>query len=196
MERTPDEKYRIGKVYAERLKDKGKERLIHGINATAKQVGQEHGVSHASVNRCYQFAKGIDALRDVSPAAAGMVLSGKTKVRHTVIRELRRSDREYIKAVAEEILNSGAGKGKQVADIGGRTHMIRQIKEEMRGSTATDYTFDMLLDDIKVNAMNYIDQLRGTLTERRELLTQGNRVQIDAALILIANDILKVREAL
>lgn len=192
MERTPDEKYRIGKVYAERLKDKGKERLIHGNNATAKQVGQELGVSRTSVDKYYQFAKGIDALRDVSPAAAGMVLSGKTKVRHTVIRELRRSDREYIKAVAEEILNTGAGK----ADIGGRTHMIRQIKEEMRGSTATDYTLDMLLDDIKVNARNYIDQLRGTLTERRELLTQGNRVQIDAALILIANDILKVREAL
>ena len=72
----------IGKMYAARKQTVGTNRYTsenkcaqneHTTgkpNRTAEQIAQELGIGKETVKRAEQFAKGIDALKDVSPEAA------------------------------------------------------------------------------------------------------------------------------
>jgi hypothetical protein len=70
---------------------------------TAAAIGRELGVTTTAVKRAERFAKGVDAVRAVSPAAAEKILEGKTGVSKATIRELpKRTDAE-VEEVARAI---------------------------------------------------------------------------------------------
>ena len=62
-------------------------------------------------------------------------------------------------------------------------------------TTVPEYTIEFLLEDIQLNAANYVQVLRNTLTERSTLLTDENRPLIaDAIERYVIEEIKKVKE--
>jgi hypothetical protein len=59
--------------------------------STAEAIGNEIGVAEATVKRSEKFAKGVDIIRDVDPAFADKVLSGKAQVSKTKIAEIAKA---------------------------------------------------------------------------------------------------------
>ena len=72
-------------------------------NRVAGQIANELGVGRRTVNRAAAFAKGVDALRKLSPEAAEKVLSGKARVKKKSVvgREIEaKVDKQDIAAIA------------------------------------------------------------------------------------------------
>lgn len=55
---------------------------------TAEIIGEEQGVAQVTVKRAEKFAKGIDAIRAVSPETASDILSGKKEIRKAAIKQI------------------------------------------------------------------------------------------------------------
>lgn len=53
---------------------------------TSDIIGQELGVNPSTVIRAEKFSKGVDAIRDVSPAAAEKILQGGTGVKKSEVQ--------------------------------------------------------------------------------------------------------------
>lgn len=71
------------------------------------------------------------------------------------------------------------------------------IADMLDPSTVPKFTLDLLIDDIRLNAEQYINTLRNTLTDRNELLTPENRpVIFDSIGTFVINEIEKVRNLL
>lgn len=79
---------------------------------TAQRIAEEYGVGYGTVFRAEEFAKGVDALREVSPEAADKVLQGESKASKSLIRELRDMDKPEIEEYAQAII-SGDVKQKE-----------------------------------------------------------------------------------
>ena len=71
---------------------------------TDEIVGKELGVNHATVARSYKFAKGVDAIREVSQEAADKVLSGKSMAKKQDIAAAASASLEQRQQAAAEIL--------------------------------------------------------------------------------------------
>jgi len=102
--------YMIGKMYEARKQTQGGNRgtsvdpetgrfTANGQNVhlrekrevkdgTAGEIGKEIGVDGRTVRRAADFAKGVDALKEVSPEAAEKVLQGGTGATKQMISEL------------------------------------------------------------------------------------------------------------
>lgn len=70
---------------------------------TAEKLAKEYGVGVTTVKRAVHFSKGIDALKEVSPQAAQMVLEHKVNVPKSTIAEVRNLTEEDRKKVAQTI---------------------------------------------------------------------------------------------
>ena len=63
-------------------------------------------------------------------------------------------------------------------------------------STTPEFTIDLLLDDIQLNAEIYVQLLANTLQDRSNLVTDENKPRIAAAINKVVEDILKVRDSM
>jgi hypothetical protein len=115
--------YLLGKLYEARKQSRGGtganqynvQNRQNGDSAkgrTVMQIAKEQGVGQKTVERAEHFAKGLDAIREVSPAAADKVLDGKSGVSKQTIAEMRNADNEEVKEVAKAIEE---GKGNERA---------------------------------------------------------------------------------
>ena len=107
----------LGKMYEARKNTsafKGNQHTVkHGgvenlpKQKTADVIGAEVGVSGFTVKAAEKFAKGVEAIKAVSPEAAEKVLQGKANVTKAMIQDLPNKGEKEIKAVAKAI-ESGA----------------------------------------------------------------------------------------
>ena len=107
----------LGKMYEARKNTsafKGNQHTVkHGgvenlpKQKTADVIGAEVGVSGFTVKAAEKFAKGVEAIKAVSPEAAEKVLQGKANVTKAMIQDLPSKSEKEIKAVAKAI-ESGA----------------------------------------------------------------------------------------
>ena len=72
-------------------------------DGTSGQIGKEFGIDGKTVRRNEKFAKGVDALRAVSPEAADKVLSGKTDLSKQDVSAIASMPTMEVKEVAKEI---------------------------------------------------------------------------------------------
>ena len=208
--------YMIGKMYEARKNTYGGDRKSSSQNANLKQdgraprmdeiIGEELGVNHSTVSRSYKFSKGVDALREVSPEAAEKVLNGKAKATKANIQEIGNADREDVENAAEAILNemsiSPLATAKKVTKVRVKTpedmenlQKIEAIVNDMYDpTTAPEFTIDLLIDDIEVNAEIYVELLANTLKDRQALVTDENKPRIVAAINKVVENIKKVRD--
>ena len=175
-------------------------------DGTAGQIGKEVGVDSRTVRRAADFAKGVDALKEVSPEAAEKVLQGGTGATKQMISELPKMEPEKRNEVADAILSDGkigATKGarKSRGRNAGYSKDMREINEVIqRAATASrdqsdapEYTVEDLCEEIAVNAKAYVDMLRNTLAIRSTVLDK-DRERVRKSVQDAINDIMKVRD--
>lgn len=74
-----------------------------GKEGTAQRVADLHGVGRTAVVKSAQFAKGIDAIGEASPAARQKILSGESSVTKEAIRKIHKQTQEEIEVIAQQI---------------------------------------------------------------------------------------------
>ena len=130
--------YAIGKMHEARKKSRGGQGsnqytvlqigndFLSAKTSTADAIGAEVGLTGRTVRNNAQFSKGVDAIRDISNAAADMVLSEKAKVTKADIMEIPKLTEEEQTEVVNAILQ-----GKDVPDMGkgDRKHKTHKKKK-------------------------------------------------------------------
>lgn len=167
---------------------------------TAQRIADEYGVGYGTVVRAEKFAKGIDALKDVSPEAAEKVMHGKTTASKADIAEIAQMDKveqaEAAQAILSDIpIKKDNRRGWTKADREDRAKLEAIVADMYDPSTVPEFTLDLLIDDIQLNAQNYVDLLRNTLKDRSTLLTNENKPKIAEAIQkYVIDELLKVKE--
>lgn len=222
-------KYTIGKMYEARKNAQGgtganqhtvvKEQtgqIDHSAtrrqqrDGTAGEIGKDYGITSRSVRRAEKFAKGVDALRDVSPDAAEKVLAGNAGVSKSQIAKLALKPQDEIKDAADEILGIAptpkpVPKPKEPkrsecysSEIRGVRKMIDEAYKPMLDETAqSKYTVEDLAEEIIVNGADYTNYLNRVVAQRKDLLDNDTARNIAiAAINSVIETIEKVRESL
>lgn len=153
---------------------------------TAAAIAREIGVGRNTVERAEKFAKGVDALRNVSPEAADKVLSGKAKVTRTAVAGLAKMERDEVEHAADAIMA-----GMLIPSTKPR------IPDPPAEEPAPAYGIDGLIEIVEVNGRKYVSMLK-TSIRTRQFVIDGeeakNRLKDTIAEIIV--EIEKVREAL
>jgi len=194
--------YTIGKMYEARKQRKGNTISPHDSKGrfqllqndvdgkrrygTAAAIGNEIGTSESTVIRSEKFTKGVDALREINPAAADKVLSGKAKVTRTAVAGLAKMERDEVEHAADAIM---AGM------------LIPSTKPSVPDPPAEEpapaYGIDGLIEIVEINGRKYVSMLK-TSIRTRQFVIDGeeakNRLKDTIAEIIV--EIEKVREAL
>lgn len=205
------QEYAIGKQLAEEKLAVGANQhtVVEGVQSgpprkpgkTAQKIADENGIGYGSVFRAEKFAKGIDALREISSEAADKVLDGKTGATKTDVRELATAEPDIIEAFAQAV---NEGKKPEHKPRKPKTEEekrdlaeIKAIMRDMRDPTTTpEFTIDFLIEDIELNGQTYVELLANTIADRKNLATDENKPLIVAAIDKVVDGILKVRDSI
>jgi hypothetical protein len=167
----------------------------------AGKLGSELGVSHDTIKKDAKFAKGVDALREVSPEAADKVLNGKTGATKTDVQELAKAEPEIVEAFAKAIEeNKKPVRPKRPPKTEEEKRDLAEIEAIMRDmrdpTTTPEFTIDFLIEDIELNGQTYVELLANTIADRKNLATDENKPLIVAAINKVVDGILKVRDSI
>ena len=214
--------YTIGKMLEARKKSYGGNRgnqytkvpssqngnLPKPAGRTAENIAHELGIGNGTVIRASEFAKGVDALREVNPEAADKVLSGKAKVTKSGVASISKMEQSDVEAAADAILaNMAAVKpepkkpkkntGYNAAD----RELYRVINEAYKPmldeSEQAAYTVDDMADEITANGFDFVNYVNRELDKRKELLNgEAAREGVRNAIDDVIKAIKKVRDNL
>lgn len=183
-------------------------------NGVSGEIGKEFGIDGRTVRRNEKFARGVDALREVSPEAADKVLNGKADITKAEVQEIGKMEPDKVAAVADIIMNPPTSEEKRkqperkpkskpqkysakTPEDKKELQEIEAIVHRMYDPTATpEFTIDFLIEDIEVNGQVYVELLDNTLKDRSNLVTEPNKPRIAAAIQNIEDKIRKVRESI
>lgn len=214
--------YMIGKMYEARKKSGG---AIYGRNkdgsfrhpqngvngATDESIASELGIGRNTVGRNANYAKGIDAIREVSQETADKILSGQIKPTREDVATVAKADPVERQRMVEQIT---AGKKVTLVEVpdtivdipnskykGGGTKEYRDERDEIAAIVASmydtestpEYDINELLKEIGWSAEVYIRTLRNTICDHRDLAT-ANRKTIEGIIDEIKADIEKIKE--
>lgn len=197
--------YLLGKLYEARKKTQGAADGFRGNQSVKRQNGdlpkgktsiiiaKEQGVGQKTVERAEHFAKGLDAIREVSPAAADKVLDGKSGVSKQTIAEMRNADGEEVKEVAKAIVEGKPVSRKprpmspQMKDF---SKKLLDVVSEME-NTNKAYTLDDAIRDLNSAEDVFINQIEFVLEERKEVIGSDERgkEQVTAFIESVINDL-------
>ena len=182
--------YLLGKLYEARKKTQGtNNQFVQAKNENRQNdafqpkgktsiiIAKEQGVGQKTVERAEHFAKGLDAIREVSPAAADKVLDGKSGVSKQTIAEMRNADGEEIKEVAKAIEEGKPVSRKprpmspQMKDF---TKKLADVVAEME-NTEKAYGLDDAIRDLNSAEDMFINQVEFVLEERKEVIASDER---------------------
>ncbi len=178
------------------------------LSKTADAIGAEFGISGRSVRRAEKYAKGVDALKEVSPDAAQRVLKGSASVTRETISNLPQYEPKTVKEIASSIVSGNPiprqpnnkehkPRGWTKADREERAKLDAIAADMYDRTTVPEYTVDSLVDDIHLCAQEFVQQIKNTLKDRSTVLTDENKPIIaDAIDIYIIKEIEKVRNLL
>lgn len=156
-------------------------------------IAKEQGVGQKTVERAEHFAKGLDAIREVSPVAADKVLDGKSGVSKQTIAEMRNADGEEVKEVAKAIEEGKPVSRKprpmspQMKDF---TKKLADVVAEME-NTEKAYGLDDAIRDLNSAEDMFINQVEFVLEERKDVIASDERGkdQVIAFIETVINDL-------
>lgn len=181
--------YLLGKLYEARKNSRGNSTSTRAEDGTFQsrqngdkgrtviQIAKEQGVGQKTVERAEHFAKGLDAIREVSPAAADKVLDGKSGVSKQTIAEMRNADNEEVKEVAKAIEEGKPVSRKprpmspQMKDF---SKKLLDVVSEME-NTNKAYTLDDAIRDLNSAEDVFINQIEFVLEERKDVIGSDER---------------------
>lgn len=207
--------YTIGKMLEARKQTHGGDRKssiqsgnLKPNGRTAENIAHELGIGNGTVLRAGEFAKGVDALREVNPEAADKVLSGKAKVTKSGVASIAKMEQSDVEAAADAILADMAAvksepkkpkknTGYNAAD----RELYRVINEAYKPmldeSEQEAYTVDDMADEITANGFDFVNYVNRELDRRKELLdSDAAREGVRNAIDDVIKAIKKVRDNL
>ena len=179
----------------------------------ADQIADELGIGKGTVIRAAQFTKGMEAVSSVSPEAANIILKGNSGAAKKDVQDIRDADKKTVKEFAEAVVSGDFKKKKAETnkfvrpvnkrDGGYNTKAMKEEKKladavvaEMYSSEMKPFTIEMLEGDIEMNGRSYIDMLRGTLSDRRNLITAETVDRVKNKIDDIIHEIQKIKEGI
>lgn len=187
-------RYLVGKLYEARKHTHGGDRKSQdAVGSTAESrplknstdgvsaiIAKEQGVGKTQVKDSYQFAKGIDAIRETNSELADSILTGEKKIAKKVVQEIGRADHieqeqmierikngELNRAINPEFLKSPERKCDRVSG-----KEIREIINSMSDDSDMEYTIDHLMEQISANADGFIRVLSNLLRDHADLCSE------------------------
>ena len=214
-------KYLVGKMYEARQQSQGGDhgnqytKMASGQNdhlpnqgtqlsRTENDIAEELGIGSRTVRRANEFAKGVDALKEISAEAADKVLKGRSNVTQKEIQNLPKMNPSAIEEVAQAIISGEPiprqehkPRGWTKTDREERTKLEAIVADMYDRTTVPEYTVDCLVDDIRLCAEGFVQEIKDTLKDRSTVLTEENKPVISEAIDLyIIKEIEKVRNLL
>ena len=220
--------YMVGKMYEARKKSVGKHtgnqytEMESGQNVhipdrqeikdgTAGRIGKEFGMTSRTVRRNEKFAKGLDALKEVSPEAADKILKGESDVSKVDVAELRDQSIGERKDFANKVLNpssKGMERKKKEVDtksnnkrseagekiVAGRnlSKRIDEIDKMMSDTTRVcNYTEKDAVEEFEVIMDEFMSKLRRVIQVRSNVV-KGNEI-IKAMIIEFSEQLKELR---
>lgn len=193
--------YMIGKMYEARKKTQGgtganqhtvdKEQIGQNVHSatrresrdgTAGQIGKEVGVDGRTVRRAADFAKGVDALKEVSTEAAEKVLSGGSGATKSFVSELPKMEKQEVQDAARAIISGNIKKPKTEAEKSEYAKNrrliadIRKTNAEMASGKSKNYTEKDLVAELRVLRDEFIGKVKQTLKVRSDVIGNGEKV--------------------
>lgn len=169
---------------------------------TRRAIAKELGVGEGTVQRAQQLGNGLRELEKVSPEAAKIYRTTNIDVPRSIIREIPNMETQDVEEIAEAIvtgqpekINAEKHRGWTKADRENRGKLEAIVADMYDPTTVPEFTIELLIDDIQLNAKTYVDLLRNTLIDRSTLLTAENKPKIAEAITkYVIKEIEKVRE--
>ena len=171
------------------------EDLAKGPSRAAREISNELGIGQSSVERAAKFAKGVDALRAVSPAAAEKVLKGKADVTKAFIQELASKDEKEVKAVAKAIESDA--KLKATTFPSGQNH--KRKSEDFVELVSCDvdavveFTIEDLLEEMRAVNNDFLAKYRRFFKNHAQLIS-NNAAEVATVFTEIITEIEKMEE--
>lgn len=230
--------YMIGKMYEARKNTQGGNRGNQYTKVAGAQnghmandrrirqdevIGKELGIGHNTVRRAEKFAKGVDALKQVSPEAAEKVLSGKAKVKKPEVAAVAVAEPELQQQAARAIEKGealpamttgkpGRGNGKKPAEQETSPLYTTEKRSSESGSEEkpwvpdpdnpydvgpSGYCIDDLVEEVKLNGEDYVRGLRTLLETRFPQFDKAvNRMKIRREIDIIIHGFTILKEEL
>lgn len=188
--------YLLGKLYESRKKSIGgngsnqytkREEQIAQNGQVAKTDKEGHGVSgeiamelnigRNTVRRAEHFAKGIDALREVSPEAADKIINGKANVTKSAVAELKAAPKEEVKEFAKAVNEGKPIKAKPPRPMSPQMKDFAQkmisVVDEMKDLTKErKYTLDDAICDLNSAEDVFLNQVEFVLNEHKDIIAE------------------------
>lgn len=187
-------RYLLGKLYEARKNNHGGNRrdastagkrpLKGSTDGISLVIADEQHVGKTQVKDSYQFAKGIDAIREVEPNLADAILKSDKKVTKKDIQAIGKAIPENRPAMIHQIMeNRSKCTGNPGATAENRKDRkdIRNIVETMSDENVMEYTIDNLTEQIRLNADAFIRSLSNLLMDHCDLC-DGHNYEIVTAI--------------
>ena len=185
--------YMIGKMYEARKKSVGEhkgnqftvemelaqnEPIPKGPSSTARTIAAEVGVGRETVKRAEHFAKGVDAIAEVSKDAADKILKGESRVAKSDVSEMREATSEEVKEFADAVNRGELPKKRDgkwaTRETRDRYAKIRDIAEQM-GTEQRGTTFDDVLRLLEAAENDFISKVERMIESEKNNITADDR---------------------
>lgn len=189
--------YMIGKMYEARKNTQGgtganqytvdKEQTGQNVHSatrreikdgTSGEIGKEFGIDSKTVRRNEQFAKGLDAIADVSKEAADKILKGESRVAKSDVSEMREATSEEVKEFADAVNRGELPKKRDgnwaTREVRDRYGKIKEIAHQM-GNGQRETSFDDVLRLLNSIEDDFLAKIERTIESEREKLSADER---------------------
>ena len=204
--------YLLGKLYESRKKSSGgqagndnavKRDAQNGqlVSATDKEkhgvsgeIAMELNLGRNTVSRAEHFAKGIDALREVSPEAADKIISGKANATKGAVAELKRKSKDEIKRFADGVMadeklretKAPRPVSKEMKDFNDKLNNVVEVME----SEGRTYSLEDAVNDLNSAEDMFLMQIRFVIEERAEVFrTDDGRAEFEHFIKSVIDDL-------
>lgn len=161
----------------------------------AEQIAERFNMSVPHVKHAIRFGRGVREIEKQAPGATDELIAGKSLVSDNTIEAFpsmtKEEQKEVVSALVEKRpLQKKEPKKRINKEDREKIEMIRRSGEQASDtSTHTEYTIEMLLDELSLNGDNYVSSLHNTLVIRSTLLVGENRDKVSATLDYIIKKI-------
>ena len=201
----------VGKMALARMQrhggDRKSESFSSGQNGALKNkdrtrdiIAKELGIGARSVDRAVQFAKGVDALRAVSPEAADKVLGGKTDLSKQDVSAIAKMPAQEVKEVAQEINGDKPMKKVRFPTNTRGQNKVAEADTDFELTVSRDpdavveYTVADLLEEMRCQNADFIRKYKTMLKYHLKLMSD-NSAEVHIVIDEVKKEIEKIEEA-
>ena len=147
-------------------------------DGTSGEIGKEFGIDGKTVRRNEQFAKGLDAIAEVSQEAADKILKGESRVSKSDVSEMREASKGEVEEFADAVKKGETPKKRDgnwaTKETKDRYSKIKEIAHQM-GNEQSGTTFDDVLRLLNSIEDDFLAKIERTVESEKEKLTADDR---------------------